>query len=74
MEHFVYDKDSWRQTQRSGGSRAGIREDVQQEVVNILMSRRTVLEPRLFGACTVFLLYIWCQTMYEAEEMCSPKI
>lgn len=36
---------------------------VLQEAVNILMSGRTVLEPGLFCACTVVLLYIWCQTM-----------
>lgn len=47
----------------SSESRARKRESSQQEAVNILMSRRTVLEPGLVCACTIVLLYIWCQTM-----------
>jgi len=44
-----------------------MRKTVQQKGGNILMSRRTVLEPKMFCACTAVLLYIWCHTMYEAD-------
>lgn len=56
-------REEEREEEAAVDSKLEIEKAVQQEAVNILMSGRTVLEPRLVCACTMVLLYIWCQTM-----------